>query len=354
MKVCLATYQAVMLLRGGPRTQILQSKAGLEELGVRVSLFNSWKEFRHEDVDLVHFFGANIGTYHLAREIHKLGVPIIVSPIFYTRHSSDNVRRVIKAGRLLRSISRGIWTDYGMMAEMCSWSTLLAANTVDEARLFTEGMGIAEERVRIVPNGVEPRFEKGKASVFKKTFGIDNFILSVGHIGPERKNVRRLIQALQEFNRPAVIIGRIEDTKEGNHCLELAKKNPRLRIIDSIDHDSDLLASAYAACDIFVLPSLFETPGIAALEAGLAGAKIVITPHGGTREYFGDLADYVDPYSVKGIRNGIQIASIRHKDHRLRDHIRKEYLWSKVAKQLLSVYQVALALQGTKSRAVGN
>jgi len=43
-----------------------------------------------------------------------------------------------------------------------------------------------------------------------------------------------------------------------------------------------MLASAYAACDVFVLPSMFETPGIAALEAGLAGAKIVITKYGGT------------------------------------------------------------------------
>jgi glycosyltransferase involved in cell wall biosynthesis len=348
MKVCLATYQAVMMLRGGPRTQILQSKAELENLGVRVSLFNSWRELHRNDFDLVHFFGANIGTYHLAREVHKVGVPMVLSPIFFTRHSSEYVHRIVRAGKLLKRFSRGIWTDYGMMAEMCSWASILAANTVDEARLFTEGMGMPEEKVRIVPNGVEPRFEKAKPALFRKTYGTDKFILNVGHIGPERKNVLRLIQALELVNHPAFIIGRVENTREGERCLELAKKNPRITILESIDHDSDMLASAYAACEVFVLPSQFETPGIAALEAGLTGAKVVITPHGGTKEYFGGLAEYVNPYSVKSIRDGIQVALIKPKDKELRDKIRKEYLWSNVAKHLLSVYQTIVPSEGTR------
>jgi glycosyltransferase involved in cell wall biosynthesis len=343
MKVCLATYQAVMLLKGGPRTQVLQSRAELEKLGVRVSLFNGWKEFRRGDYDLVHFFGANIGTYHLAREMHKIGMPIVVSPIFFTRHSADSVRQIVRMGRLLKRFLRGIWTDYGMMAEMCSWATVLAANTVEEATLFARGMGVPEDRVRIVPNGVEPRFEKPKPTLFRKTYGIEKFILSVGHIGPERKNVARLIQALEGINHPAVIIGRIEDTVEGRRCLELAKRNPRLTILESIPHDSDLLASAYSACDVFALPSLFETPGIAALEASLAGAKIVITPNGGTKEYFGELAEYVDPLSVKSIRTGIQTALIKQKNQELRHRIRREYLWATVAGHLCSVYEMALA-----------
>jgi glycosyltransferase involved in cell wall biosynthesis len=352
MKICLATYQAVTMLRGGPRTQILQSKAELEKLGIRVSLFNSWKEFHRTDFDLVHFFGANIGTYHLAREIHRVGVPIVISPIFFTRHPSEYVRRIVRWGDLLKRLSRGIWTDYGMMAEMCSWASIVAANTVDEARLFTGGMRVPEEKIRIVANGVELRFEKAKPSLFRKMYGAEKFILNVGHIGPERKNVFRLIQALETINHPAFIIGRIEDTPAGRRCVELAKKNPRITILDSIAHGSELLASAYAACDVFVLPSQFETPGIAALEAGLAGAKIVITPHGGTREYFGELAEYVDPYSVKSIREGIQIALIKQKDKRLRDRIKKEYLWSNVAKQLRSVYQTVVSEEGISKNTV--
>ncbi len=348
MKVCLATVQAVMVSNGGVRTQVLQSKAALENLGVRATLFNAWKDFQPEHFDLIHFFGANIGTYHLAREIHKLDVPIVISPVFFTRHSAEYVRRIVKAGSVLRRLGRGIWTDYGMMAEMCSWATMIAANTVEEAALFAEGMGVSEEKIRIVPNGVEPRFAEAKPALFRATYGAEKFILYVGFVGPERKNVVRLIQALEGINHPAFMVGRVEKSSSGNRCLELARNNPRITLLDSMEHDSEMLASAYAACDVFVLPSQFETPGIAALEAGLAGAKVVITSHGGTKEYFGQCAEYVEPSSVKSIRDGIQVALIKQKDKNLRERIKKEYLWSNVAKQLVSVYESVVLLRGRK------
>jgi glycosyltransferase involved in cell wall biosynthesis len=114
-------------------------------------------------------------------------------------------------------------------------------------------------------------------------------------------------------------------------------------LIDGLENDSPMLASAYAACDTFVLPSLFETPGIAALEAGLAGAKVVITPHGGTTEYFGDDAVYVDPVSIASIRDGIRAALARPRGEQLRTRIRARYLWSHVASLTKSVYERVLA-----------
>ena len=62
-----------------------------------------------------------------------------------------------------------------------------------------------------------------------------------------------------------------------------------------LEHDDPLLASAYAAARVFALPSWFETPGLAALEAALAGCAVVITPFGSTREYFGELVEYARP-----------------------------------------------------------
>ena len=139
-----------------------------------------------------------------------------------------------------------------------------------------------------------------------------------------------------------MIIGRVERSDAAKECLERAKKNPRLKILESIPHSSDLLASAFAACDVFVLPSLFETPGLAALEAGLAGAKIVVTPHGGTKDYFGQQAEYVDPYSVASIRKGIENALRKKKEFSLRERIRKEFLWERVAEKTKAVYERVL------------
>jgi glycosyltransferase involved in cell wall biosynthesis len=331
-----------MLLNGGPRTQVLQTKRCLEQLGITVSLFESWKEFRRDGVDLVHLFAANIGTYHLAREIHKLGIPVIVSPIFYTRHGPGVVRAVITADRIAKGLVRGIWTDYGLIAEICSWANAVLPNTSSEAALFKQGFGVEDDRITVVPNGVEERFAMATPDAFVNKYGVHDFILNAGHVGPARKNVLRLIRALSTIDHPAVIIGRYDDSGEGRMCLDEAQRNPRLLMLESLPNDSELLASAYAACDVFALPSLFETPGIAALEAGLAGAKIVITGVGGTRDYFREDADYVDPGSVDSIRDGILKGLSRKKTPTLRDRIRREYLWEQVAGRTLEVYRRVL------------
>jgi glycosyltransferase involved in cell wall biosynthesis len=127
-----------------------------------------------------------------------------------------------------------------------------------------------------------------------------------------------------------------------------AARHKQILLLDRMENDSAMLASAYAACRVFALPSLFETPGIAALEAALAGAHIVITPHGGTREYFGDMAAYVEPDSVEAIRAGILLKLDAAPEERLREHIRQNFLWSRVAQLTAEVYREAV--QGSETR----
>jgi len=297
MHVLFATNQATALVRGGVRTQVLQTKTALEDLGVRVTLFESWRDFNPGEYDLVHIFAANMATYHLARAMKMYDLPLVVSPVFFTVRSTGVVRSVITADRLISRLIRGVWTDYGLIAEMCSWAQAVVPNTQREARLFVDAFRVPAQKIIVVPNGTEERFSRATPEMFERAYGIKDFILAVGQIGPARKNILRLVEALEGINHPAALIGHIDNTPSGRACLERAKRNEKLLIDDAVPHDSMLLASAYAACNVFVLPSLYETPGIAALEAGLAGAKIVITPFGGTTEYFGSDAEYVDPYS---------------------------------------------------------
>ncbi len=339
MRVCLATYQSVMLLRGGPSTQILQTKRCLEQLGVKASLFESWASFDKSSFDLIHLFGANIGTYHFAREVQKLGIPLVVTPIFFSQRSAPTIRTIHWLASAAKRFAPGTWSDFGLLAEICAWAKAVLPNTHKEAHLLTDGIGSPRHVVTVVPNGAEERFYHASPNAFSQRFGMENFILNVGHIGPGRKNVLRLLEALEKVNHPSVIIGRIEDNAYGRACVEAARKNRRVLLLDSLPNDAELLASAYAACDVFVLPSLFETPGIAALEAGLAGAKIVITKYGGTEEYFGNHAEYVEPTSWELIHHGIVTALNRDKDQLLRDRIRAEYTWERVAEKTLAAYR---------------
>lgn len=345
MKVLLASYQAVAMIHGGPRTQILGTLKHLPSHGVDAGLFNTWEGIKPGDCDLVHLFATNIGTYHFAREMVGRGIPFVASPIIYSNHSPRFVKTGLSLFRAAQSMFplRGLWSDYGLASQVCEWASGVLPNSRAEADLVADGLGIPRAKTHVVPNGVEERFEHGDPTLFARKYGVTDFILNVGHIGPARKNVLRLIQALAGIDHPAVIIGKAVAGAEGEACVREAARHPHIRLIDGIDHDSDLLASAYAACRVFALPSQFETPGIAALEAALAGARIVITPHGGPLEYFGDLASYVDPESVESIREGIRTALARPGDTRLREHVKRNYLWSEVARRTAEVYRQALA-----------
>ena len=343
MKVCLAGYQAISILHGGPNTQLRNTARHLPAFGIEPVFFDPWTRLTKGDCDIFHLFAANIGTYHLAREIRALGVPLVVSPIIYSLHSTGFIRTVLRLTRVAQRVGKGIWSDYALAADICGWASRVFANTQAEAHLVSKGLGVPVQRVTVIPNGVDERFYHADPSIFKKKYGLEDFILNVGHVGHERKNVLDLIKALGQINHPAVIIGRVIQGSYGDACMREAAKHKQIRVIEGLDNNSEMLASAYAACGTFVLPSLFETPGIAALEAALAGAKVVITKHGGTEEYFRGMATYVDPRSVDSIREGILHGLDSARNPALREHVKANFLWPQVAKKTAEAYQSLLA-----------
>lgn len=342
MKITLACYESLSMIHGGPRVQVLQTKRGLEELGVEVSLLNPWEQFGKGSSDLVHLFAAHLATFHLASTFHSFDIPFVASSIFFTKHPPAVIRATLKANALLKKFRSGIWTNYEYTRQVCEWSRAVLPNTTEEGRLISEGMNIPAAKVTVVPNGVEPRFEFGDPSLFTKKYGLKDYILNVGHIGPERKNMLNTIRALKQIDHPSVIIGKITDTPYARQCVAEAKESKNILIIPGFDNGSEMLASAYAAASLFALPSRFETPGIAALEAALAGTRIVITPYGGTKDYFGDLATYVEPTSVESIRAGIERTLSASVDPRIKQRMKDEFLWSKVAEKTLAVYRSVL------------
>jgi glycosyltransferase involved in cell wall biosynthesis len=109
-----------------------------------------------------------------------------------------------------------------------------------------------------------------------------------------------------------------------------------------LDHEGELLKSAYAACAAFVLPSLLETPGLAALEAGAQAAPIAITSVGSTREYFADLASYADPLDEASIRASVIEALEGPRGARLKERILQNFTWDHTAETLIVAYRKAL------------
>lgn len=339
MKVCMAAPQTISMVSGGPQTQLHQIAKYLPEHGIQVEFFDQWEKPDARDYDFVHLFGSNYINHDLALRLSHFKIPYAVSSIFYTLHNPRFIQFSIKLETLAKKIFLGVWTDYGITNSIFQHSSAILPNTSDEASLIQKGFKISGEKIKVIPNGVESRFLNADPDPFIKKYGRKDFILNVGHIGSLRKNVLNLVRALNKIDHPAVIIGKFHNNPYTDLILKEASGNKNLLIIDGIDHDSNLLGSAYAACDVFALPSYFETPGIAALEAALAGAKIVITKNGGTRDYFKDDAIYIDHRSVNSIRRGIEEALNRKKDSTLKQRIIGEYNWQSIAQKTAAAYR---------------
>src|SRR5207244_860921 len=111
-----------------------------------------------------------------------------------------------------------------------------------------------------------------------------------------------------------------------------------------------LMAAAYAAARVLVLPSELEFPGLVALEAGLAGCQVAVTGVGCAREYLGEHAEYLDPYSLDSIRQAVLACYARgaQRNTRLQEHVERNFLWDAVVRRNIEGYR--MILDGARTR----
>jgi glycosyltransferase involved in cell wall biosynthesis len=167
----------------------------------------------------------------------------------------------------------------------------------------------------------------------------DEFILSVANID-RRKNTHRLVEACAALGKKLVLIGHVRDPE---YFESFKDAYTGMTFLGPVG-DVQVLKSAFQQCQLFALPSLCETPGIAALEAASQGAAVVITNEGPTREYFGDHARYVDPLSLDSITGGIaaELKQARSREA-LRNHVINSYTWDRTAEDIISGYRELLS-----------
>ena len=341
MKVLFGSFSAITVLGGGVEVQMRSLARELGKLGVEVELFDPWKRYDLKDYAFFHLFGSHVGTYHLGRSMHGLGMKLIVTPVFYSRHSPNRVATAVGLAGKVRQRG-GFWTEHMFCKELCDMAELVLPDTKDEMEMLAKGFGVPADKMHELPNGVEERFANATPDLFIKEHGLKDFVLYVGHIGPARKNVFPMLKAVKALGVPTVLIGPVSETGYANQCMKFIAETPTIKVIPGLAPDSPLLESAYAACDTFILPSLYETPGLAGLEAGLAGAKVCITRYGGTQEYFAEHAAYLEPASGESIFNALKQTLARKKDSALRDRIRENYLWPRAGETLAAIYNSAV------------
>jgi glycosyltransferase involved in cell wall biosynthesis len=325
---------------GGGEIQLVETGRHLEELGIPVRLFSPWTD-RLEQARVLHLFGMSREGLELARVAKTLRIPVVLSPICWYQPRAlaalepDPIRKIAAlAGWGLRSIVPGIPT---WRSELLHLADLVLPNSRVEANQLSRLFGLKSESIRVVPNGVLLSVGLASPKLFCERWGAFPFVLSVGRIEP-RKNTLGLIRASRGLGLPLVIVGEAPPgfANYEDECRQAA--DSQTVWLGRLDHHDPLLASAYAAARVFAMPSWFETPGLAALEAALAGCSIVITPYGSTREYFGELVEYARPHRVAEISRALARCWEDGPDPELASRIECRYLWPRVAHTMAEVY----------------
>jgi len=203
---------------------------------------------------------------------------------------------------------------------------------------------IGVKNVEYVPNGVDiKKFSKGNGERIRKKYGIKNneeLVLYLGRLAKE-KNLDLLIRAFslikQKNKNIRLMVAGIGPEEE--RLKILAKKLNVNAIFTGFVGDEEI-SDYYAACDIFCIPSSFETQGVVAIEAMASGKGVVALDSMALKEVVNGKNGILFKSNAKDLSEKILIALEKKEDYREEAlKTAKEYSIENTTKKLLNVYE---------------
>ncbi len=350
LRVLMQTRPNVFAQRGGDTIVLERTSQGLSELGVNV-VVDPTGGVDARGFDLVHLF--NFATPTItgpqAQRALEAGVPYVVTtlyedtPQFHTQSHFVAIKLIEYARK---GQPAGSWdlSYQDLNAVTPSGRFQVDAIALHAAALLPNGQGEARALQRDFPNTrliapVALGSEVGTAQgpeLFEKTYGVRDFVFCVGRL-ESRKNQLMLLKALEDSDLTVVLAaGAFSYQPEYEQAVRAFKRKGRTIILGHID--PVMLASAYAACRIHVLPSWYELPGLVSLEAARCNKNIVVTRTGTTADYVGDTAFYCAPWDSDSVRSAVMAAYYAPPQVGLVEMAHR-YSWSESVKQTLNVYK---------------
>lgn len=303
-----------------------------------------------KDYDVVHLFNFVLPEFvkHAGERAQAAGVPFVVTtlledvPTFHTQ--SHQV-----AQYLIEYVRRGqdrtwfqqSWPRRTMIEPAQRFDNEWTAKNA--SALIVNGEGEASTlrayygpltNIDVVPFGVNYSFE-GNAQAFIDAYGVENFILCVGRF-ETRKNQLMLLKALEDSDIPVVLVGGgVSYQPDYDQAVRQFRRQGPTLVLDRLS--DEMLANAYKAARVHVLPSWYELPGLVSLEAAARGCNVVSTPYGTSRDYLNNFAVYCEADNELAILNAVLAAYYKPIDPRFAE-VAIEYTWARSADRLETIY----------------
>ena len=377
MKILFVNHGTAGDYGGGDGVQMRETAKRLAQRGHHVEAVNS-DTLDPRGFDLVHIFNCRL-PQSLKQQIaacQAVDTPVVVSPIWVSipkavwgsRGSMATIEELINnpgptsAARMEQLKWRDLevtlpngtisangsgtvnLTWIGEVAELLRQVDGLLPNSWLELKAVQHDLQWCGDNFEVAHYGVDPSvFLDADPGPFRQHTGIQGpFLVQAGRIEPS-KNQLMLCLALQQSSLPVVLIGGSSQWPAyAEHCRTLL--GDRLTIVDHIPQA--LLASAFAASAVHVLPSWVETCGLVTLEAALTGAPVVGSNFGHELEYLKGDCWWCDPADPASIRQAVEAAwqagRTDERPIRLKRRILEEFNWERTADATERLFQRVL------------
>lgn len=281
MRVGILSYPMLFQRDGGLQIQVRETIAALNRLApgatraLQVRLVDANHD-RLSEYDLIHVFSAINGNFRLVEMASELGLPVVLSPLLSPGWNRAAAWRARLADRLAGRLTEWmVQTSYAQTKRALQLADLVIALGEAERDAIVQGFGMAAEKIRVFPNGVNRHFFTANEDLFRHETGIAGpFVLMVGSISAY-KNQLGLALALQGSPLPVVLIGAAP--RQEQPYLQQVLALPNVTWLGSLEHADPLLASAFHAAAVVALPSQGEVLPLSVLEALAAGTPVVMT-----------------------------------------------------------------------------
>lgn len=293
---------------------------------------------RLDQFDLVHVFSSAGGNHRIVAAAAALGLPVVLSPLISPGWDRACGAQARQADHRLGQ--HGAWaqqSSYAQTRQALQLASVIVALGEGERKAIEEGFLIDGAKVRVCPNGVNPRLFEADGELFRLRTGLRGpFVLMDGPISPYR-NQLGMAQALSELALPFVLLG--EARERDQDYLRQVRAVRGVTCLGGLKHDAAMLASAYAAASVLVLPAQGESCTRTVFDALAAGTPVVLGEDGAP-----DIAD--SGFALRQVAwddGAAQQDAVRAliaappARARVRDLVRP-YTWERAARQLAACY----------------
>ncbi len=333
---------------GGDTLHLEQNRHYLDKLAVRSELYDGSQN--PEEFDLIHFYG-------LTRPANVLPLlnskkPFVVSSIYVDYSEADRttsrIRAFLQKGlgqhalEYLKLVARARkgrdqWPGKSYLLEgqkgsirkiLDNCNYLITASEAEYDSIKTEFP--FEGKHKTVKLGVEHLPPLNPAEEKKD-------VLCVARIEPI-KNQLSLIKAQKGSDWKLHLSGGASPA-HGSY-LAKCKKAAGPKVLFHGQRNYEECAAMYNKAQVHVLPSLYETTGLATLEAMYYGCQVVVNDSNISKELFGEHAFYAKVQDPDSLKKTIHTALQSKSDHR--DWLKKEFSWELAAQSIREVYDKVL------------